>query len=163
MKREKREPFGARGEWWVVAQFLLGPALLIATILASFGPPWPPALSWTARALGVVVAVFAAWLLFRGVADLGRNLTPNPKPIDDGQLVQTGAYAVVRHPIYAGLIFGMLAIGLFLNSLIGLLSAAVLFIFFDFKSRREEQWLSTKYPGYAAYRRRTRKLIPFVY
>lgn len=159
----KRESFGARGEWWVVAQFILGPILLIATILVPFGPPWPSALSWIGRMLGIVVGVFALWLLFRGVADLGRNLTPNPKPIDDGQLVQTGAYAVVRHPIYAGLIFGMLAIGLFLNSLIGLLSAVVLFIFFDLKSRREEQWLSAKYPGYAAYRRRTRKLIPFVY
>lgn len=158
-----REPFGSRGEGWVVAQFIIGPLLLIATLLVPFGSPWLPALSWIGRGLGTLVAIFALWMLVSGVANLGRNLTPNPKPIDNGQLVQTGAYAVVRHPIYSGLIFGMLAIGLFLNSLVGILSAVILFIFFDLKSRREEQWLSEKYPTYEAYRRKTRKLIPFVY
>lgn len=39
----------------------------------------------------------------------------------------------------------------------------ILFAFFDLKSRREEHWLSAKYPDYEAYRRRTCKLIPFVY
>jgi protein-S-isoprenylcysteine O-methyltransferase Ste14 len=159
----KQPSFGSRGEWWVVAQFVVIPILLIATIAVPLGSPWLPALSLIGRALGVITAVFAAWLLFRGVVDLGRNLTPNPKPIDDGQLVQTGAYAVVRHPIYAGLIFGMLAIGLFSNSLMGVLSAVILFAFFDLKSRKEEQWLSEKYSEYEAYRRKTRKLIPLVY
>jgi protein-S-isoprenylcysteine O-methyltransferase Ste14 len=35
--------------------------------------------------------------------------------------------------------------------------------FFDLKARREEAWLLAAYPGYAAYRRRVRKLFPFVY
>jgi protein-S-isoprenylcysteine O-methyltransferase Ste14 len=41
--------------------------------------------------------------------------------------------------------------------------AMVLFVFFDIKSRREEQWLKAKFSGYAAYQKRARKLIPFVY
>jgi len=36
-------------------------------------------------------------------------------------------------------------------------------IFFDTKARREEAWLLAAYPGYATYRRRVRKLVPFVY
>ncbi len=159
----RRTAFGSRGEWWVVAQFTLLPILLAATWLAPIGKPWPSALSWIARALGAVIAIGAAGLFAWGVTALGRNLTPNPKPLDDGHLVRTGAYAVVRHPIYAGVILGMLAIGLFLNSVVGLLSSVVLFIFFDLKSRREERWLREKYPEYADYCRRTRKLIPFIY
>ncbi|PJF48656.1 MAG: isoprenylcysteine carboxylmethyltransferase family protein [Chloroflexi bacterium] len=159
----KRTAFGSRGEGWVVVQFTLLPLLLAATWLAPSGAPWPLALGWLARGLGAIIAVGAAGLFTWGVAALGRNLTPNPKPLEDGHLVRTGAYALVRHPIYAGVIFGMLAIGLFLNSIVGLLSSVVLFIFFDLKSRREERWLREKYPEYADYCRRTRKLIPFVY
>ena len=46
---------------------------------------------------------------------------------------------------------------------IALLLAAVLLGFFDLKSRREELWLADRYPGYAAYRGRTRRLIPGLY
>ncbi|GIV84483.1 MAG: hypothetical protein KatS3mg052_1490 [Candidatus Roseilinea sp.] len=159
----QRVAFGSRGEGWVVAQFTLLPLLLAATWLVPIGAPWPSALGWLARGLGAVIAVGAAGLFAWGVMALGRNLTPNPKPLDEGYLVRTGAYAVVRHPIYAGVILGMLAIGLFLNSIVGLLSSVVLFIFFDLKSRREERWLREKYPEYADYCRRTRKFIPFVY
>lgn len=159
----KRATFGSRGEWWVVAQFALLPLLLAATLWLPVDSLWPPALSWFARIVGVLIAASAAGLFAWGVVALGRNLTPNPKPLDDGHLVRTGAYAIVRHPIYAGVIFGMLAIGLFLNSIVGLLSAGVLFVFFDLKSRREERWLREKYPEYADYCRQTRKLIPFIY
>ncbi|MCS6848656.1 MAG: isoprenylcysteine carboxylmethyltransferase family protein [Anaerolineae bacterium] len=159
----RRAAFGSRGEWWVVAQFTLLPILLLATALVRVGEPWSPAIGWSARICGVVIAAGAAGLFIWGVVALGRNLTPNPKPLDDGQLVRTGAYAIVRHPIYAGIILGMLGIGLFLNNVVGLLSAAVLFVFFDLKSRREERWLREKYPEYADYCRQTRKLIPFIY
>ena len=41
--------------------------------------------------------------------------------------------------------------------------AGLLLAFFDVKARREEAWLVAAYPGYAAYRRRVRKLVPLVY
>ena len=44
-----------------------------------------------------------------------------------------------------------------------LLWAALLVVFFDIKSRREEAWLAARFPAYADYRRRVRKLIPFIY
>lgn len=159
----RRTSFGSRGEGWVIAQFILIPVLLFAVYRWPLHLAWPSAVIWIGRGLGVVIAVFAAWLALHGVRDLGRNLTPNPKPIEDGQLVQTGTYALVRHPIYAGLILGMLALGLLFNTLTGLLASGVLFLFFDLKARQEERWLSEKYADYAAYRRRTRKLIPFIY
>lgn len=161
--RKDEEKFGARGEWWVVAQFILIPLLLLLTWLVPFGKGWPAPLDWIGRIAGLLMLMVAAALLLAGILHLGRNLTPNPKPIEDGQLVQTGVYALVRHPIYAGIIFGMLGIALFFNSAFGLLSFVIVFIFFDQKSRREEAWLAEAYADYAGYKRHTRKLIPFIY
>jgi protein-S-isoprenylcysteine O-methyltransferase Ste14 len=155
--------FGARGEGWVLAQFTLIPLLVILTFALPRGAPWPPLLSRGARLASLVLAIGGGWLFHGGVSALGRNLTPLPRPIDDGYLVQTGAYALVRHPIYGGITLGMLALGLFLNSLPGLVSALLTFLFFDAKASREEHWLRARYPDYAAYSQRTRKLIPFIY
>ncbi len=77
--------------------------------------------------------------------------------------MQTGVYAIVRHPIYSGGL--VLAIGWAFRtqSWLTLGYVVLLFLFFDLKSRREEEWLTQRYPEYADYRKRVRKLIPFVY
>jgi protein-S-isoprenylcysteine O-methyltransferase Ste14 len=49
------------------------------------------------------------------------------------------------------------------NSLAGLAFDAMLLVFFDRKATREEIWLSEKFPGYAPYRSRVKKLIPWIY
>lgn len=98
-----------------------------------------------------------------GVLSLGRNLSPFPKPIEGGRLVVGGAYALVRHPIYSGLIIGSLGWSLLTDTLLGVGLALLLFVFFDLKSRREERWLAETYPQYPDYKKRVRKLIPFVY
>ncbi len=50
------------------------------------------------------------------------------------------------------------------GSVVGLLLTAVLVVFVELKSRREEQWLTERHPDYADYRRRTpRRFIPYVY
>jgi protein-S-isoprenylcysteine O-methyltransferase Ste14 len=41
--------------------------------------------------------------------------------------------------------------------------AIIMLVFFDIKSRREEEWLMIKFSGYGEYQKRVRKLIPFVY
>ena len=78
-------------------------------------------------------------------------------------LVRGGPYALVRHPIYAGLIIGALGWALLTNSLAALALAVVLLVFFDIKARREERQLAARFPGYAAYQRRVRKFFPFLY
>ncbi|MBO9345476.1 MAG: isoprenylcysteine carboxylmethyltransferase family protein [Chloroflexi bacterium] len=155
--------FGARGEGWVIAQFTLIPLLLILTFALPRGAPWPPTLAWGARAASLVLAAGSAGLFVGGIRALGRNLTPLPKPVEDGYLVRTGVYAFVRHPIYGGATLGMLALGLFLNSLPGLAAALVTLLFFNAKASHEERWLRARYADYAAYSQRTRKLIPFIY
>ena len=98
-----------------------------------------------------------------GAVKLGKNLTPLPRPKENATLVVTGAYGLVRHPIYSGITFIAFGWGLWLHSWLTICYALLLFAFFDIKSRREERWLEEKFTGYAAYKKRVRKLIPFVY
>lgn len=121
----------------------------------------PYALVLSVAGGGLIAA--GSLLALAGVFDLGRNLTPLPRPKDNATLVQTGAYRIVRHPIYSGLIMMVWGWALWAQDWFLMGYAVALFIFFDFKSRREELWLREKFPEYAAYQTRVRKLIPFVY
>ena len=148
---------GKRGEGWVVLQVILfAIILLVPRIPAVILPIW-------ARALGALILVAGGALGTWGIIALGKNLTAVPKPIEGGELVTTGPYAFVRHPIYAGVILGTLGWALLRSNLLGVALALAAFIFFDMKSRREEKWLVDAYAGYPDYQRRVRKLITWVY
>jgi protein-S-isoprenylcysteine O-methyltransferase Ste14 len=152
---------GPRGEGWVVLQFAL--LALVALAGLATGEAWNglPATLSTFGGLGLVGV--GAVLVGKGLLDLGRNLTPVPRPRDDAELVATGSYATVRHPIYGGLIAIAFGWGLAAASPITLLLAVVLAVFFELKSRREEAWLSERYADYAAYMQQTRRFFPGLY
>jgi protein-S-isoprenylcysteine O-methyltransferase Ste14 len=150
---------GPRGEGWVAIQVVLLLATLAAGVL---GPAWSGPIRVVSSIFGVGLVVGGLVLSIRGASDLSDALTPLPYPRDDAELVETGIYAHVRHPIYGGLILGALGWGLLTASIPALGLAAVLWAFFQLKSRREERWLETRFPGYPAYRERTRRLIPWV-
>jgi protein-S-isoprenylcysteine O-methyltransferase Ste14 len=103
--------------------------------------------------------VVQAW---RGVRDLGESLTPLPHPRDDADLVETGIYGSVRHPIYGGLILLGLGWALLAASPLALALALVLVPFFWLKSSMEERWLGERFPTYPDYRRRTRRFIAWI-
>lgn len=148
---------GKRGEVWFLLQMALFAIIFFAPQATCFVcPPWLKGVGLAIQAVG---GLLGTW----GMLALGRNLTPFPKPIEGGELVTHGPYKFVRHPIYAGLIFGTLGWALFRANLLGIGLAVLLFIFFDLKSRREERWLREAYPGYEAYQQRVRKLVPWVY
>jgi protein-S-isoprenylcysteine O-methyltransferase Ste14 len=83
--------------------------------------------------------------------------------VDDGQLIESGAFGVVRHPMYGGLFLFAFGLGLLTASGPTLLCALLVVLFFDLKSRREEAWLSEAFPTYADYRSRTPRLVPWIY
>jgi len=154
---------GARGEWYVVVQVLL-------LLLVAFGPrtfvclpAWTGRFAEAARIAGIVLMVAGGGFFLTALARLGKNLTPLPYPKVDGQLVQSGVYGLVRHPIYCGGIVLALGWALTVRGPATVGYAVLLLLFFDVKSRREERWLVTKFPAYAAYQKRVRKLIPYVY
>jgi len=78
-------------------------------------------------------------------------------------LVDSGPYAIVRHPIYSGLIIAALGWALVVHGMLTRAYTVALFAFFDIKSRREERWLCEKFSEYGEYQRRVRKLLPWLY
>ena len=150
----------SRGELYVLVQAILLIALFFGPKDLLGSPTKVNQGLWLAGQilfyLGIVIAIWAAILL-------GPNLTPLPKPKPSGQLIQTGLYKLVRHPIYFGVIlvsFGWAGIE---QTVYTLVLAFILLIFFDLKSRQEERWLTQKFSEYAEYKMTTKKLIPFVY
>ena len=155
--------FGARGEWYVVIQGLLFALVVFGPASVAGLPAWPIGSTVLFRVsglalivLGLVVAVFAAW-------NLGRSLTPLPYPKKDAELVTTGLFGYVRHPIYFGVILLAFGWGIYTQGTLTLCYAFVLAVFLDMKSRREEIWLCQKFPDYQRYQKTTRKLIPYIY
>jgi protein-S-isoprenylcysteine O-methyltransferase Ste14 len=151
--------FGGRGGGWVAAQA----AVIVGIVLCeALGPGWPRSAARALAAAGVVVAGMGILLFLAGAIGLGRLLTPFPKPRNDGSLREGGAYAIVRHPMYGGVILGFAGWSLAATPL-GLAATALGALFLELKTRREEAWLVEEYSSYAAYRRRVRwKFVPGV-
>ncbi|WP_293152894.1 MULTISPECIES: isoprenylcysteine carboxylmethyltransferase family protein [unclassified Microcoleus] len=154
----------SRGEYLVLLQgaLLAGFAILPVYQLPGFKIQSTQLLYLT-WFLASILSSIGLTFIIKGLIDLGKNLTPLPYPREDGELVQTGIYGIVRHPLYSGGIFAAFAWTIFQFSLSHLIATAILVIFFDIKSRREETWLSDKYPDYSEYRQRVKKLIPGIY
>ncbi|MCI0395614.1 MAG: isoprenylcysteine carboxylmethyltransferase family protein [Chloroflexi bacterium] len=154
---------GSRGEWYVVVQFLLFAVVLLGPKELPGLPRWAEPWKTVGLLVGLALGAAGGALGLAGIVSLGKNLTAVPHPKEDATLVQSGAYRLVRHPIYSGLILASLGWAFVNASTVAFLYALVLFVFFDVKSRREEKWLRQKFAGYAAYQQKVRKLIPFVY
>jgi protein-S-isoprenylcysteine O-methyltransferase Ste14 len=143
----------------VIAQFVL----MAAAIAAGLVPPdWPdearPVRIVVGAALMIVGAAFGVW----AGRELGRALTPFPKPRPVG-LVTTGPFAVVRHPIYLGFLGVFVGYGL-LTGPIALALSGLLAALWVGKTRVEERMLASVYDGYGAYCGDVRwRIVPFIY
>jgi len=153
-----RNRFGNRGEAWVVIQVLLFTLFLL---MPQVGPAWPaPTLFGV---LGAVAVLGGIGVLGSSVVSLGKSLTPFPRPRLTAQLVTSGAYRLVRHPIYFGLLLAALGISLLTLSPLRIVLTLLLGVFFDRKATREETWLLERYPDYSAYQKKVKKLLPYFY
>ena len=154
---------GTRGEYYVAVQFVLFALIAVGPRTMPGWPAWVEPWATLGQWVGAVMILAGSALAVGGVLKLGNNLTALPYPKDTSTLVQQGPYAIVRNPIYSGLIFGAFGWALFLNAWLTLAFAAALFILFDLKLRREERWLCERYTEYDEYRRRVKKLVPWVW
>ena len=115
------------------------------------------------RIVGGMVAVIGAALALISLRRLGPGITALPEPRSDAVLIETGPYALARHPIYGGVTLLILGAAMIADSLTGVFLSLGLLPFFYLKSEYEERTLRIRYPEYRGYRERvTRRLIPFL-
>ncbi len=149
--------YGKRGEGYVIIQFTL-------LFIIAFAPAWGPLNALPLlRPIGIMLMGLSILLALWSASVLGRNLTPLPRPRLNNELVRTGPYRFVRHPMYTAVLLGAFGFSLFRPSLIGMLVTVLLLGLFDKKSKREEVWLSELHSDYTDYQKQVKKLIPWVY
>jgi protein-S-isoprenylcysteine O-methyltransferase Ste14 len=115
------------------------------------------------RPAGYTIAAAGAIIGVVSMLRLGRQLVPQPTPVQGGELIESGIYGVVRHPIYLAVLLLIAGVVVRSLSLAGLAVLLVAIVFFDRKSAYEETLLTHAYPEYEDYRSRVRwKLVPGV-
>lgn len=144
--------------------------LMIAVVMLFMGPPgaglvwlWERFLpvsvvwDWLGLLLLLLGVGFACWA--RVV--LGRNWSAAVQLKQDHELVVAGPYRWVRHPIYTGILLGVLGSALVFGQWRGLLVLALVAAAFWLKLRHEEAWMRERFGAlYVDYMRSTRALIP---
>lgn len=132
---------------------LPGQGLRVTPADAVFG-----ALGLALTLAGIAFAIWARLVL-------GRNWSGVVMGVREGhELVRTGPYAIVRHPIYTGLILAMVGTAFTVGTLPGYLGVAAGLAGILLRVSIEERLMAAEFgDAHAAYRQRTRKLVPFVW
>ena len=118
--------------------------------------PWRADLGLVLFAFGLTFAIWAR-------VHLGRNWGTPMTQKDDPELVTSGPYHLVRHPIYSGILMAGVGTAVALNWL-WLTVFALAGIYLLYSATVEERYLTEKFPdSYPAYRRSTKMLVPYIF
>ena len=102
--------------------------------------------------VGFLIILIAFIILLVAIKDLGRNLSPFPRPINNSNLVTSGIYRFTRHPMYYSLIFISLGFFIIKLSIYYLFLLISLGLIIKFKIALEEQYLKNKFKNYLLYK-----------
>jgi protein-S-isoprenylcysteine O-methyltransferase Ste14 len=121
-----------------------------------FAPaPWE---FWVGAVITAVGLLFTGWARIH----IGRNWSGTVTIKQEHELISSGPYAIVRHPIYTGLIVAFIGSGLARGEWRGVLAVIIAWAALWRKLRLEERWMTERFgEQYAAYCRRTPALVPF--
>lgn len=150
----------SRASQYVAGQFALFAIIAMSLFL------FPRGDNTLLRLVGVLLVVGGVAVLALAVYAYQRaNATlPHVEPTPDAkaELVTSGIYARVRHPIYTAVLLGGMGVALAHGHIAVIVLALLLIPFFTFKSRYEETLLRRAYPEYANYMTRTGRFLPFL-
>ena len=145
-------------------QLLLNLALLLAFVRFPWtGARWLPASNLVAP-IGLVIQVSSMLLDVWAMRCLGRNWSGAVAIKVDHQLIRTGPYRLIRHPIYTAMIGMYLGTAVVSGEVHGLLAVGVAVLAYWRKTRMEERGLLETFgQAYADYKRESWALIPWVF
>ena len=101
--------------------------------------------------LGILIIIIAFIIMLVAIKDLGRNLSPFPRPLIHSNLVTKGIYRFTRHPMYYSLIFVSFGVFLIKLSIYYLCLTISLAFIIRFKIILEEKYLNNKFKNYSLY------------
>ncbi len=134
---------------------------LMALIAGLAGPAFlrgqAPVIAWAVALGAVLLGGWALWANRPG----NFNIRPTPRP--GGQLVQTGPYRWIRHPMYTAVLLAAVAglLGAGADQRLAVAAAAVaLAVVLRVKAEVEERWMLAQHPAYAGYLRTTWRFVP---
>ena len=106
--------------------------------------------------MGILIIIISFIIMIVAIKDLGRNLSPFPRPINNSNLVTTGIYRFTRHPMYYSLIF--ISFGVFITklSIYYLFLLISLGLLIKFKIALEEQYLKNRFQNYLLYKNKVK-------
>jgi protein-S-isoprenylcysteine O-methyltransferase Ste14 len=122
---------------------------------------WPAGLLpfWLGAAVTIGGLLFAVWAR----EHLGRNWSHSVTIKQGHELITTGPYGVVRHPIYTGILTGFLGVAIAVSQVRGVIVFVLIFIALWIKLRIEEQWMRSQFgETYATYVHQTAALVPYL-
>ena len=123
---------------------------------------WPAGLwpFWIGAAVTVAGLLFAVWAR----RHLASNWSSAVTIKEDHELITTGPYGLVRHPIYTGILAGFLGSAIALSQVRGIVGFLLIFLVLWAKLRMEEEWMRSQFgETYAAYAKRTAALVPYLF
>lgn len=123
---------------------------------------WPSGIwtFWIGAAVTVVGLLFAVWAR----QHLGSNWSSAVTIKQGHELITTGPYALVRHPIYTGILTGFLGTAIALSQVRGVLGFVLIFVVLWTKLRMEEEWMRSQFGDtYATYAHQTSALVPYLF
>jgi protein-S-isoprenylcysteine O-methyltransferase Ste14 len=144
--------------------------LLVIVLLATpriplpwlYHPLWPSGIWPFAVGAAVTVAglLFAVWAR----QHLGSNWSRSVAIKQGHELITTGPYALVRHPICTGILTGFLGTAIALSQVRGVIAFVLVFLVFWAKLRMEEEWMRSQFgETYATYAHQTAALGPYLF
>lgn len=111
--------------------------------------------------VGIVLLVLGCFVNVLGRINLQKNWANQVIVYNDHQLVKYGIYGILRHPLYASLIWMFYGASLVYSNYVAFLANTLIFLpFMYYRAKQEEFFLSQKFPEYNEYKRKTGMFLP---
>ena len=137
------------------------PLIYMATSLLSFVDYYLPE---SLQIMGLLLIVPMLWLFYRSHKDLGQNWSATLEIREGHNIVDSGVYKYIRHPMYSAILLLVIIQGLLLNNYIAGLSGLISFgLLYFFRVKKEEKMMLLEFgTDYEKYMKRTKRIIPFI-
>jgi protein-S-isoprenylcysteine O-methyltransferase Ste14 len=141
--------------WWLLLTHGFGIEMLSVRFV-----PKTASASYAGLAITIAGLALSVWARIQ----IGRNWSGLIQVKEGHQLMHTGSYAIVRHPIYSGFMLATLGTAIAFGEISGLLAFVMILAAWGYKSRLEETAMVEHFGAvYETYRRKVKGLIPFVW